>query len=66
MKVGDRIIVSGTDFDSDTSSLLGEKGTVTRLVNPDWKDGCDVVVALDCGIDELLFDSELELDLIKE
>lgn len=64
MKVGDRVLVVSSGEDCG-ESLIGEKGTVVKRVNPEWKWGSDVVVNLDCGLKDLLFESEIELEKIK-
>ncbi len=63
MEIGDRIIVVSSEEIGD--SLIGEKGTIIKKVNPEWTEGMDVVVNLDCGLTNLLFESERELEKIK-
>ncbi|MFQ4800982.1 hypothetical protein C4U87_00780 [Clostridioides difficile] len=63
MEIGDRIIVVSSEEIGD--SLIGEKGTIIKKVNPEWAEGADVVVNLDCGLTDLLFESERELEKIK-
>ncbi|HBH1338253.1 TPA: hypothetical protein KRL47_001311 [Clostridioides difficile] len=46
MEIGDRIIVVSSEEFGD--SLIGEKGTIIKKVNPEWTEGADVVVNLDC------------------
>ncbi|HBF1879717.1 hypothetical protein JY816_05800 [Clostridioides difficile] len=64
MKIGDRIIVASSE-EGLGESLIGEKGTIIKKVNPEWTEGMDVVVNLDCGLTNLLFESERELEKIK-
>lgn len=64
MKIGDRVIIASSSEDFG-DSLVGERGIIIKKVNPEWKEGADVVVNLDCGLTDLLFESEWELEKIK-
>lgn len=64
MKIGDRVEVVATMEDFG-ESLIGERGTIVQKVNPEWKWGSDVIVNLDSGLTDLLFESEMELEKIK-
>ena len=62
-KVGDRIKIEYRDFDFDSGTLVGETGTVVKIVDPRWTDLGDVVIDLDCGITGIIYDSELLIKL---
>lgn len=66
MNVGDRVVVVKGDRSGCGNSLIGEVGTVVRKAHPEWSWGCDVIVNLDSGLNDLAFESERELKLLKE